>query len=191
MNNGVRVWWVLVFVAGFCACDTGSDFDTPDADYFINYYGSSGNQFGVDMVVETDGTVVAVGRSELNSSKRIYFLRLDGTGQILSERTFGSTTEDVKDIEPSGDGNYIVLSLFTPSDGGEDLDVKLIKISPQGAVLDSGTYGIPYPYNDYASSVTPLVSGGYVVAGRAENVTEKANPSSSNPDLGDFFLFMQ
>src|SRR4051794_39321928 len=95
MSNGLRAGWIVVFIAGFCACDTGSDFDTPDADYFIKYYGSSGNQFGVDMVVETDGTIVAVGRSELNSSRRIYFLRLDGTGQVLNERTFGSTTEEV------------------------------------------------------------------------------------------------
>ena len=189
MNNCVRVWWVLVFVASCWACDTGSDFDTPDEAYFIKYYGSSGNQFGVDMIVEPDGTVVAVGRSELNGAKRIYFLRVDAKGQVLSERILGSTTEEVKDIEPAGDGNYIVLSLFTNNDGGENLDVKLIKVSPQGVPLDSGTYGIAYPYNDYASSVTPLVSGGYVVAGRAENVTEKANPSSVNPDLGDFFLF--
>lgn len=189
MNKGVRTWWVVVFIAGCCSCDTGGNFDTPDEDYFIKYYGTSGNQFGVDMVVETDGTIVAVGRSELNTSKRIYFLRIDSKGQVLSQTTLGSTTEEVKDIEPSGDGNYIVLSLFTRTDGGENLDVKLIKVSPLGVPLDSGTYGIAYPYNDYASSVTPLVSGGYVVAGRAENVTEKANPSSANPDLGDFFLF--
>jgi hypothetical protein len=185
----VRVCWMWAFVAGLCACDTGSDFDTPDADYFIKYYGGSGNQFGVDMVVEPDGTVVAVGRSELNASRRAYFLRVDPVGQVLTERTFGSHDEEVKDIEPSGDGNYIVLSLYMHNTGGENLDVKLTKISPAGVLLDSGTYGIVYPYNDYATSVTPLAGGGYVVAGRAENLTEKANPSSTNPDLGDFFLF--
>jgi len=189
MSNRERTWWVMMIVAGLCACDTGANFDTPDAGYFIKYYGNSGNQYGVDMVVEADGTTVVVGRSELNAAKRIYFLRLDPAGQVLKERTFGGVTEEVKDIEPTQDGNYIVLSMFTQTQDGENLDVKLTKISPEGVLLDSGVYGIAYPYNDYASSVTSLVSGEYVVAGRAENVTEKANPSSSNPDLGDFFLF--
>jgi hypothetical protein len=188
-NNMVRAWWAYVLVAGLCACDTSGDFDAPDTDYFIKYYGGSGNQLGVDMVVESDGTVVAVGRTELNASKRIYFVRIDSKGQVLNERIFGSHSEDVRDIEPSGDGNYIVLSLFTNNNGGENLDVKLTKITPEGAVLDSGIYVTEYPYNDDGKSVTPVAGGGYVVAGRAENLTEKANPSSSNPDLGDFFLY--
>lgn len=189
MNNRTCAWWLIVLIAACAACDKGSDFDKPDTGYFVKYYGGSGDQFGVDMVAEDNGDIVIVGRSELNFSSRIYFLRLDAQGQVLAEKTFGTDAEEVKDIERAGDGNYIVLSLFFNTVSGEDLDVKLTKISPQGVVLDSGTYGIAYPYNDYASSVTPLVSGGYVVAGRAEDVTEKANPSSANPDLGDFFLF--
>lgn len=189
MNNRIYAGMVLLFVAGLCACDTGTDFDTPDEDYFIKYYGGSGNQYGVDMVVEADGTIVAVGKSELNATERIYFVRVNAKGEVLSERTFGSPTEEVKDIEPAGDGNYVVLSMFIEVEGGENLDVKVTKISPEGVLLDSGTYGIAYPYNDYASSITTLASGGYVVAGRAEDLVEKANPSSTNPDLGDFFLF--
>jgi hypothetical protein len=46
-----------------CSCDTEGNVDPVYQNNFIKYYGEDGNQEGVDLLVNTDGTLILLGNS--------------------------------------------------------------------------------------------------------------------------------
>ncbi|MBL7856589.1 MAG: hypothetical protein JNM57_02780 [Cyclobacteriaceae bacterium] len=177
----------LTSLFALVTCDMANDFETPYENYFIKYYGGDGKQTGVDMVVNTDGTIVMVGNSEVGISKRIFFIRVDPKGNIITQKLLGGTNENVKDIEPTSDGGFVILSEFQKS--ATNVDFKLIKVSLNGDEINSIEYGSPEPFGDFPSSVTPLANGGFVVAGRTEDIVAKGDPNNTEADPGDIFLY--
>ena len=176
--------WILLSVL-MLTCDTASNTEDPDLNYFIKYYGTDGNQYGVDMLSLTDGTFLLLGNHAATATESdVYLIRVNAEGDVIWERTFSSGISIARDLEPASDGNFIVLADFQVAFNAPT-DIKLLKISPDGALLDSVYFGIDVA-NDFSRTVTRLNDGGFIVSGTTENTATFTSP---DPDLGDFFNY--
>lgn len=162
------LFFVLLFAG---SCDTDRNTDDPDKNFFIRYYGIDGNQSAADLFVADDG-IILLGNSELGAIKRIYLLKVDFKGNLLWQKLLGGPADVAQDIEPTNDGNYIILATYEKS--ADDHDIKLITISPDGDKIDSVVYGSPK--KDSPRSVTPLFDGGFIVTGGTQYDTSDFNP---------------
>ena len=158
----------------------------------MKYYGSDGDQYGVDMALLSDGSMLLLGNyAQSDFDKDIYLVRVDAKGDILWESRIGEDPAanniwEAKDIEPTNDGNFIVLVDFQ-RETGEQRDLKLLKISPEGTVIDSVSFGTAA--NDFSRSVTPLQDGGFIVSGTTEFTSTYGLANVTDPDLGDIFNY--
>ncbi len=171
-------------------CETDRSVEPDFKNYFVKYYGAGGNQQGVDLVVNADGTMLLLGNSRQGDIQRFFVTKIDSTGEILSSRFYGEAVssafpEVAVDIEPTFDGNYVVAVQKTIGPG--DRDAKLLKISPDLNVLDSVVY--TYPGDEELVSVTPLqLSGdGFLLTGSTTSILVSNPPDPSN--LTDPFNF--
>ena len=153
------------------SCDTDKNIASPDKNFFIKYYGIDGNQSGADLFVVDDG-ILLLGNSELESIKRIYLAKVDFEGKLMWQKLLGGTADVAHDIEPTNDGNFIIVATYEKTIA--DHDVKLIKVSPEGNKMDSVIYGSPK--KDSPKSVTPLLDGGFIVTGGTQYDTSDFNP---------------
>jgi len=166
-------------LAGFliAACDTESNTPSPDQDYFIKYYGGNGNQMGVDLIVNDDGTFLLLGNWATGSTSMIYLVKAGADGKIIWEKKLGSN-DIAKDIEPMGDGNFVILSDYQQAAGNNN--IKLIRINAEGEKIDSTVYGSTD--DEVAKSVTPLSDGGFIVTGaiKIDTTNIPGNPGEKN-----------
>jgi hypothetical protein len=153
------------------SCDNEGNIDNPDKKYFLKMYGTDGDQTAVDMELLTDGSILLLGTSVADdNTSRIYLLKLNAEGEVQWTRKFGETQETAVDIEPTLNGNFVLLSDFISSNS--DHDVKLIVITQDGVKLDSIVRGSTS--NEFPKSVTPISDGGYIVTGKVEEVLNGA-----------------
>lgn len=164
------------------ACDTDKNIDPPDETHFVKYYGTDENESGVDLIVQQDGTAILLGKS-LSGDKRIYLVKVDDRGEIIWEEYLGDDTDIAKDIEPTPDGNFIVLSDYLESFNNYDL--KLIKVDADGDSIDGEVFG--FSGSENSSAITPISDGGFIVAGTAE-YSIVVEPGTIN-DVSDMFHF--
>jgi hypothetical protein len=167
------------------SCDTASNANIPDDKYFVKYYGEDGDQEAVDMVVNDDGTFMLLANSTAGT-QAIFVVKADAEGQIIWQKKFGVSTDVAKDIEPTPDGNFVILSDFQQSPSNND--IKLIRITPDGIKIDSVTYGTNDGglYNDHSSSVTPLTDGGFIVTGYADYDHDASDLVNRNTSIFHF-----
>lgn len=185
----------IISMLFFSACDTASNIDDPDLDYFVKYYGGDGNQYGVDMVALQDGTFLLLGNYSTSAfNTDVYIVRVSAEGDLLWESRIGDPNNSLdvwnsKDIEPTSDGNFLILTDYKKksSEATSYGDLKLIKISPNGTVLDSVSFGTPA--NDFGRSITPLPDGGFIVSGTTEFTATFNLANEPDPDLGDIFNY--
>jgi hypothetical protein len=149
---------VAIFISG---CDTSGNTDDPAKNAFIKYYGGDGDQSGADMVVLGDGNIILLGNTRMGTSKRIYFVKVDPQGNVITSKKLGDPTDVAIDIEPTGNGNFVILSRFERAN--ENHDFKLLLVDDDGNKLDSVIYG--FSKKDFPHSVTPLSDGGFIVTG--------------------------
>lgn len=180
------LWAMLAW--GIFSCDTANNVEDPDMHYFVKYYGGDGNQIGVDMIALNDGSFLLLGNySESNFDTDIYVVRVDSEGEVIWEKRYRQNPGNIasaKDIEPTGDGNFIILADFQTAIGSQT-DLKLIKISPDGTKLDSSIVFGSVEANDYSRTVTVLDDGGFIVSGTTEFTRSFNNPTDPDPDLGN------
>lgn len=138
----------------FFGCDTEGNLEPQVA--FIKYYGGEGNQEAVDIHVNNDGTIILLGTSITNSGSNIFLVKTDYEGNVLRTTTFGNGADVARDIEPTFDGNFVVLVRTRI----QNVDsVKLIKISPDLVKLDSVMDGFPGK-DSYPNTVTAIDQSG-------------------------------
>lgn len=163
----------------FSGCDTDSNVKDPSATHFVKYYGGDGNQSGIDMVLLSDGNILLLGNSQFSGGKSIYLVKVDPKGEVIWEKTFEGSNEVAVDIEPTPNGNFIILAALETTE--ENHDIKLIEVSPDGNEIRSSSYGTPSNKTETPKSVTPLRNGGYIVTG--VTVADTATNPTVNPDL--------
>lgn len=161
------------------ACDSTSSIDPPDDSFFVKFYGTEGNQTGVDAVLNVDGTVTLFGTTESPTGKDLYLVNIEPNGRIVWERTYGGPEEDVaKDIELTNDGRLVVLADMGPVGGG-DRDIKLMTLTLDGTKLDSSSTASNFgaASDEIGISVTQT-NDGFLVAGSTDNLDLKPEATS-------------
>ncbi len=180
---------MLVFTAG---CDTSGNVEPRFEQYFIKYFGDEGEQSGADLIVNDDGSMVLLGNTVLPSGARSPFLaKVNAIGDILWDLSFGEN-ETAVDIEPvnrgAQTGSFVVATNVIESERSK---IRLWRISPNGAVIDSVTikYQNHEGSNQIVRSVTSLKDrDGFIVTGMADaafnlETSPEITPSSDSDIL--------
>jgi uncharacterized delta-60 repeat protein len=113
----------------------------------------------------SDGGYIVAGVTDSFGAGNYDFwvLKLDGTGQVTWQRSYGGTGDDsALAIRPTSDGGYVVAG-YTASFGAGGYDAWVLKLDSNGDISWEKTYG--GPATDSASSIKQTLDGGYVVAG--------------------------
>lgn len=168
----------VVVLFAFFSCDTKKDFPDPSENYFLKYYGKEGTHKGIDFVINTDGSFVIFGTSEVLSSEgsanvnlgsQLYLAKVDPKGQVLWEKNLGGTLdEEARDIELMADGNLVLVAnvAITPT----DRDFIIMTLTQDGNKIDSVSFGVEAGLDDDAISVTEL-NDGFMVCGSKAKAT--------------------
>jgi hypothetical protein len=178
---------LIIFCFGFMsACDTENSVEPPYNNYFVKYYGGDGDQTAVDLIVNSDGTAVVLGNwLSAPGQNQIYLLKVDATGEVMWERKIGTQRDKAKDIELTLTGHYVILSDFQKSES--NIDLKLIRVSPEGVPIDSVVYGSSAV--EISNSLTVIDDGGYIVTGSTTLDTTVIIDPNKPDDLSDIFHF--
>jgi hypothetical protein len=151
LNDGI--WSVAAeddggtVVAGYSCGD--DSFSTDENDILLIKFDASGNKlwestFGGDftdngwsIVTTANGCYVVAGDSApVASSADVYLAKVDNTGQLLWERTYGGDQADgAVSIAIAPDGGFIVGAM-TESLGAGASDYWLLKLDPQGRLYE-------------------------------------------------------
>lgn len=189
-NNYLRflILWTACCSA-LLACDTASNTENPDLYYFVRYYGENGNQYGADMLAMNDGSFILLGTdAEDPFDTDVYLLRVDALGEVIWEIRHGGLGEiwTAKDVELAADGNLVVLSDYK-RDVTSDVDIRLLKFSPEGTLIATGAYRTESTGNELSRTVTPLSDGGFIISGMTDSTSTIFLTGETDPDLGDAY----
>ena len=128
-------------------------------------YGGTAYDYATSSQQTTDGGYIVAGGTESfgSGSNDIWLLKLDGSGNVTWQKTYGGTALDVLYlVQQTTDGGYIAAG-YTASFGSGSNDIWLLKLDGSGNVTWQKTYG--GTASDYATSVQQTTDGGYIVAG--------------------------
>lgn len=179
-----KLAWVVILFS-WMSCDTTSDFGVPEANYFVKYYGRDGKQYGIDFVLNSDGSIVMVGNSissRPGDTYQIYVVKVDARGVIQWERFLGLPDKNdyVRDIELHPDGRLVIVGETEIATGNRDVYLKTL--NQQGSELDSTRVSLTnlsgQDTDEEVRSVS-IVSGGFMVAGATTRL-ESAVPGSND-----------
>ena len=115
------------------------------------------------------GDFVVAGSTESSGAGMadVWVVRLDGSGNEVWNRTFGSPDDDAcRAVINTSDGNLLVAGTFTerPDNVTVDTDALLIKLTPDGDIVWNWIYG-DFGVNETAAAVIETPDGGYLFAG--------------------------
>ena len=168
---------VISSVMVVCSCDTDGNVDPVYQTYFLKYYGVDGNQEGVDLLVNPDGSMILLGNSssQTNPVTAPFIAKVDPFGTVQWQRQLGGFNEKAVDVELDNNSNLIVLSNL-----GEGLNSRAIvyRVGQDGTGMDSIL--IDFQEWQMGKSVTVTTDGRILIAG-----SRKPDPSRN---LGDNVL---
>jgi len=189
------LWFVSFGIVGcvLFRCDTARNTEDPSLNYFIKYYGGDGDQLSVDMLALSDGTFLLLGNHVTSyvasgvSESAIYLIRVNSVGDVVWETRYGDPDEvwTAKDIEATNDGNFIVAADYKPNFQSTNSQIKLLKFTPEGNVITTGTYGTLG--NEITQTVTALQDGSFIVSGTTDSTKSFNLSGETDPDKGDIF----
>jgi hypothetical protein len=157
MSRLVLVGLVMVMFA----CDTSRNTPDPEDSFFMRFYGDDGDQEGVDMVANDDGSFTLLGNSKLADENltQPYLVKVNSHGIVIWEKYFDLGGELIaKDIEPTASGGYVILADKVNSI--TDTDFLLLIVDATGLQIGSGTFTYPGQSQEIAVSVTQIMNGG-------------------------------
>jgi len=128
-------------------------------------YGAVLDEGAYSVQQTSDGGYIVAGWTESfgAGASDVLILKLDSSGNIIWQRTYGSTGyEAAHSIQQTTDGGYIVAG-GTDSFGGPYEDIWVLKLNSIGDIIWQKTFG--GDYTDYANSIQQTSDGGYIVAG--------------------------
>jgi hypothetical protein len=160
---------VISLVMVVCSCDTEGNVDPVYQTYFLKYYGVDGNQEGVDLLVNPDGSMILLGNSssQTNPITVPFIAKVDPFGTVQWQRQLGGFNEKAVDVELDNNSNLIVLSNF-----GEGINsrAKVYRLGQDGTGMDSIL--IDFQEWQMGRSVTVATDGRILIAG-----SRKPDPS--------------
>ncbi|HQQ97109.1 MAG TPA: hypothetical protein PLX35_07590 [Cyclobacteriaceae bacterium] len=143
--------------------------------------GGSGDEFANAALILSDGSFIIAGYTVSNDgdvsgnhgAEDIWVIKLDGTGKLLWQKTFGGTFRDVaNDIALALDGGFAVAGETSSSDGDvggsrTSKDYLIIRMDANGNKVWSKALGSST--EDVATAVTTASDGTITVAGYASS----------------------
>src|SRR5689334_11469027 len=155
-------WFYIISFAFLFGCDTTSNVQPPNKNYFIKYFGGDGNQTAKDLIVNKDGTFFILGNSILSdgATKKVYLAKANAVGELISHITYG-VDMDARDFLLTSDGKIAVVA------NKSNADILLTRFTLDLAPVDSALLfvGSANTSNENANSVTELSDGGFIVCG--------------------------
>lgn len=156
--------------------------------------GSSGVDIAYGVTETFDGGIVAVGFSEYgdgdvsfnHGNNDLWVVRLDASGSLLWEKSFGGSGEDVaRAVRPTSDGGFIIAGKTYSFDGDIDTnkgysDAWLLKIDSMGNLLWQKTIG--GSQNDLFYTLIELSPGYYIAAGESASTDGDISGNQGDKD---------
>jgi len=128
-------------------------------------FGGADNDYGWSVQQTTDGGYIIAGYTYSSGagSCDIYLLKVDASGNLDWEKTFGGAISDHGySVQQTADGGYIIAG-DTRSFGAGENDAFLVKTDASGNPDWEKTFG--GASFDYGYSVQQTTDGGYIIAG--------------------------
>jgi hypothetical protein len=152
------------------ASDDASDMQLIKTDKYGNIlwrrtYGGEENDNINKLIVEDDNHIIILGTSESfnNISKDYYLLKLDNNGDIIWEKTYGGTNDDIAaSLVATDDGGYFLVG-SSRSFGDGSSKIYLVKTDNVGAEQWSKLYGGSGGEN--ARDIIRTNDGNFVIVG--------------------------
>ncbi len=174
----IRWIFLFIFFALLFACDTASNIQPPNKNYFIKYFGGDGDQIARDVIVNSDGTFYILGNSRIStdSIQKVYLAHANAQGEVMKQITYGSVEMDARDFVLTSDGNLAVVA--NAGVISSNLDIHLIRFSlPDLKPIDNTVLstGSTNSYK-YANSITELTNHDFIVEGYFYDITNTQHP---------------
>ncbi len=146
-------------------------FDTDGELLWRKNYGGSSSEYANAIAHTADGGYIVAGRSRSfgssTSNTDVWVLKLDATGSIIWQKTFGGNFFDrAYSVEQTTDGGYIVAGATQSFGAGSD-DMWFVKLDSSGGIEWQKAYG--GSDQDIAYSIRQTWDDGYVVAGQSSS----------------------
>jgi PKD repeat protein len=128
---------------------------------FARGYGGAHEDTGYLAKATSDGGFILAGETASFGAgqKDAWIFKIDGSGAIVWQKTFGTVAEDIGEVAQTTDGGFI-LGLWTSSSGGSGgAPFTLVKLTEAGAISWQKSYGTA---QDTFASVYPI-TGGYLL----------------------------
>ena len=160
------IYRCILIMIGFLilgSCDTSNNVEPRDEEYFVKFFGESGDQFGKKLIA-VDGGFVIVGTSQKkDDDNQIYVVGTDVNGNELWNKSFGNpNTDDFgQGIVESANGLVLVGNTF--DDQGFS-DILVYNLTSQGDKIDSVIIGEP-SINEEVNDVIITQTGNILLAG--------------------------
>ncbi len=176
----------------FVSCDTENNVAPRFEKFFIKYYGSQGDQFGVDIKPLADGGFILLGTSDINPAgeavgdREVFLVRTDALGNEVwpEPKTFGRDFDDDGvsiNLVPSG--GFIIAANSFNAQG--NVDILILLIDDNGTEINRAVFG--WPNTTEKCSTVSVISNGFMVTGYTTNVDIGKNGYNSLTDLEDLF----
>lgn len=165
------------------SCDTPNNVEPTYERYFTKYYGSDGEQEGVDIVRNDDGSMILLGNSFSQTNPISPFIvKTDPMGNVLWQREFQNDNERAVDVELVNGGSQLAV-LSNVQRGTTNICIYLL--GQDGNLVDS--LYINKPTNEVAKSISQASDNGFLITGY-KDPNPARNPDLPPPDLADILL---
>ena len=175
---------VLVLTALLLSCDTPGNVDPTYEDYFTKYYGDDGEQEGVDIVINNDGSMILLGNSFSQSNPISPFIvKVDPLGNVLWQREFQTDNETAVDIELINGGNQLaVLSNVQRATN----NICMYILGQDGNPVDS--LYLLTSKNQVGKSIAQSSDNGFLITGSKDPNPDRNPDLAPPPDQADILL---
>ena len=138
--------------------------NTGEFEWEVSFGGSLNGQ-GFSIVPATDEGFVITGvtRSQIDSNGDIWLFKVNNTGEMLWEKTYGGENfEAGRSLQQTSDNGYIIIG-HTESFGNGNNDAYCLKTDSEGNELWSRTYG--GSGTDQGRHIVETLDQGYIISG--------------------------
>jgi len=174
----------LVLIALMFSCDTPGNVEPMFNNYFTKYYGEDGEQTGVDLVLNGDGSMILLGNSFSQTDPISPFIvKTDPQGNVLWQRTFKNDNETAVDIQLiNGGANVAVLTNVQRA----TTNICLYLLSQDGNLVDS--LYLTSTDNQVGRAVAQSSDNGYLITGYKDPNPARNPDMPPPPDEADILL---
>lgn len=146
------------------------------------FYGGTFTDTPNDIIQTNDGHFILVGFSDSNDvdisknngSYDFWVVKIDESGSIIWEKSFGgSEADEAHAITQTADGNFLIVGNTSSRDKDVSInlgatDVWVLKMSPNGALIWETTYG--GSNFDVGRSISQTLDGNFIISGSSRSL---------------------